>query len=72
MLNHVRAEKITLGQRINRGDKGEEKYDKRSGKIGGAALSPEGEKISRESERAKKQESKIPPPGGSEELVCSH
>jgi hypothetical protein len=45
----MRAEKITVGQRIHRRDKGEEKYDERSAKIGGAAPSPEGEKISRES-----------------------
>jgi len=67
----MRAEKITVGQRIDRRDKGEEEYDKRGAKIGGVAPSPEGEKISRESERAKKQENGIPPPGGSEELVCS-
>jgi hypothetical protein len=68
----MRAEKITVSQRIDRRDKGEEKYDERGAKIGWPAPSPKGEKISRESERAKKQESGIPSPGGSEELVCSH
>jgi hypothetical protein len=53
MLNHVRAEKITLGQRTHGRDKSEKKYDERSAKICGAAPSPEGEKISRESECAK-------------------
>jgi hypothetical protein len=72
VLNHVGAEKITVGQRIDRRDKSEEKYGERNAKIGGAAPSPKGEKISRERERGEKQESGIPPPGGSEELVCSH
>jgi hypothetical protein len=68
----VRAEKITVGQRTHWGDKGEEKYDECATKINEAAPSPEGEKISYESEDARKQENGIPPPGGSEELVCSH
>ena len=45
MLNHVRAEEVTVRQCTNRRDESQKKYNERSGEIEWPASLPEGEKV---------------------------